>query len=210
MHKLDRGAPPDCLAAFKAGQDAWDHTIDRVAIWNALDQMQGGRCAYCECQLTAGDRHIEHFRQRHRYPQGTFEWGNLFGSCSRQDSCGKHKDGCGPYAHADLIKPDDEDPDLFFVFVSDGTIALRSGIQAQQRHRAAETLRIFNLDAEHGPLRHMRHAAAVGYLQTAEEFQRFAAAFPESEWRPLLQQEIDAIAHLPFTTAIRHTLLGNR
>jgi uncharacterized protein (TIGR02646 family) len=53
-------------------------------------------------------RHIEHFRQRSRYHQGTFEWDNLFGSCNRPDNRGKHKDQCGNYDYQDLIKPDVE------------------------------------------------------------------------------------------------------
>nr|WP_240623972.1 hypothetical protein [Ahniella affigens] len=67
-----------------------------------------------------------------------------------------------------------------------------------------------NLDAAHGALRHMRRQAAIGYLQTAEEFQQFANAFDESEWRSMLDEELAAIANLPFVTTIRHALLGIR
>jgi uncharacterized protein (TIGR02646 family) len=171
--------------------------------------MQQTRCAYCEAALVDGDKHIEHFRQRSRYPAGTFDWANLFGSCNRKDTCGKHKDSCGLYNHADLLKPDVDDPDDFLAFVSDGTIVPRSGQSPHALQRASETLRIFNLDAKHGALRHMRKQAAAGYLQTAEEFRQFSIEFDEAEWRPLLDQELAAIAHLPFVTTIRHALIGN-
>lgn len=173
--------------------------------------MQQRRCAYCEIGIKTDteDRnaHIEHFRQRSRHPQGTFEWGNLFGSCNKQESCGDHKDRLPPYNPSDLIKMDEENPDDFFIFVADGTIALRPDLTDRQKHRAKETLRIFNLDAEHGPLRHMRKAAVQGYIQTAEELAEIASQFDEEEWLPFLNEELKAAKGLPFATAIRHVLM---
>ena len=213
MHRLNRGAAPACLAGYRHGVHQWANTIptpqEKSDIWSCLEAMQQARCAYCEAALADGDKHIEHFRQRSRHPPGTFDWANLFGSCNRKDTCGKHKDSCGTYNHADLLKPDVDDPDDYLVFVSDGTIAPKDGLTPNARHRAVETLRVFNLDAIHGALRHMRRAAAAGYLQTAEEFRQFAAEFDEADWRPLLDQELASISHLPFVTAIRHALLGN-
>lgn len=168
--------------------------------------MQGQRCAYCEAQIENGRRHIEHFRQRGRFPQGTFDWLNLFGSCNRSDCCGKHKDQCGLYDPADLIKPDIEDPDHFYVFVSDGTIAVRQGLSDHDAHRARETLRILNLDAQYGPLRRMREQAVAGYIQTAEEWQQMSVEFEPHEWMPALQTELALILEMPFATAIRHIL----
>ncbi len=170
--------------------------------------MQGGRCAYCEGDLKVHGRHVEHFRQRSRYPKGTFAWDNLFLSCLRENSCGKHKDGCGVYPPDDLIKPDIDDPEHFFLFASNGTIAIRTvTLTPAEQHRAAETLRILNLDEVHGPLRHMRQAHCAGYLQTAEVVQEVAATWPPEEWLPFLEQEIAQTSHLPFCTAIKHTLI---
>lgn len=214
MHRLNRGAAPACLAGYQYGVHQWANGIpaspEKAEIWTCLEGMQQSRCAYCEAALVDGDKHIEHFRQRSRHPAGTFDWTNLFGSCNRKDTCGKHKDSCGLYNHADLLKPDVDDPDDFLVFVSDGTIVAREGLQPNQRNRATETLRVLNLDAEHGALRHMRKQAAAGYLQMAEEFRQFSTEFDEAEWRPLLEQELAAIAQLPFVTVIRHALIGNR
>jgi uncharacterized protein (TIGR02646 family) len=211
MHKLKRdSAGPDCLRQYRHGRDQWTLATpspdERAEIWEKLDAMQGRRCAYCEADISDGRRHIEHFRQRGRYPQGTFEWANLFGSCNREESCGKHKDRCGAYAPNNLVKPDVDDPEEFFLFVSDGTIAVRDGLSDAARCRAEETLRVFNLDAQHGPLRHMRKQAAAGYIQTGEELMALAASYPEPEWRPFLESEVAATAHLPFATAIKHAL----
>ncbi|MDX8413362.1 MAG: retron Ec78 anti-phage system effector HNH endonuclease PtuB [Mariprofundales bacterium] len=209
MHQLERPSAPACLVRFRHGLNNWNDVLpaDKDEIWQQLNQMQQQRCAYCECSI-AGEKkaHIEHLRQRSRYPQGTFEWGNLFGSCNHVDSCGKHKDACGAYNYYDLIKMDEEDPEHFFIFIADGTIAVRSGLSDDEKHRAKETLRIFNLDAQHGRLRQMRQSAVQGYVQTAEELLAIAENFDENEWMPLLQQELNTIKNQPFATAIKHVL----
>lgn len=208
MHQLVRDPiPPVGLSRYRHGQRTWTSTcptqVERQAIWQKLDSMQGQRCAYCECRIDEHNRHIEHFRQRSRFVQGTFDWANLFGSCTRRASCGKHKDSCGTYNHQDLIKPDAEDPEHFLIFSPDGSVSPRQGLQPYETHRAAETIRIFNLD---GTLSQIRRGEVLGYVQTAEQFAEFAQHFPEDEWMPMLQQELQNIEHLPFATAIRHVL----
>ncbi len=211
MHQLDRSRVPSpaCLGRYRHRQDTWNDLsgADRQEIRAALEIMQGRRCAYCECSIDARHgQHIEHFRQRRRYPQGTFDWNNLFWSCERDNSCGKYKDGCGPYNHDDLIKPDIEDPERFFLFVSNGSITLRAGLSAAQHHRAVETLRILNLDAQRGPLRHMRQRAVSGYIQVVEDIMEMASIHPPDVWQPLLEQELGQSRSLPFCTAIKHVL----
>ena len=212
MHKLQRGEAPKCLEKFKHGRDNWE-TVgpdDRTEIWHALQAMQGQRCAYCEADISKGRKNIEHFRQKasHRYPQGTFEWANLFGSCTRAESCGSHKDKLGTYQHEDLIKPDEEDPEAYLTFVTDGSIVPRHGLPEKSRHRATETLRVFNLDYEHGPLRQMRKQAISGYLQTAEAIREWAETLPQEEWLPFLEEELARVVSLPFATAIKHALIS--
>ncbi|GHU08745.1 hypothetical protein AGMMS50225_07950 [Betaproteobacteria bacterium] len=210
MHKLERGDAPTCLRHYQHGRDGWSQVspADKTAIWRELDDMQGARCAYCEADISNPDnKHIEHFQQRRRFPQGTFDWNNLFGSCSREDSCGKHKDRCGAYTPEDIVKPDVDDPEHFFVFVSDGTIAIRHGLNPQDQQRARETLRVFNLNNQSGPLRYMRQQAVAGYIQATKEWSELAVECDQSEWLPLLKEELAAIAHLPFATVIKHVLL---
>lgn len=205
MHKLQRGHSPACLAKFQHGVNTWGDLdpLDKTAIWAELEAMQGSRCAYCEASINEDRRHIEHFRQRRSYPQDTFAWDNLFGSCMRPGTCGDHKDKCGTYKHTDLIKPDVENPESFLVFSPHGSVAPRAGLNATDRQRAEETIRILNLN---GALRQIRQSEVIGYIQTAEEFAEMAAQYPESDWLPLLGDELAAIAHLPFATAIKHVL----
>lgn len=208
MHKLQRDPiPPAGLESYQHGRDTWSLTCpsqqERRNIWDKLNAMQGQRCAYCEGPMAEGNRHIEHFRQRGRYPQGTFDWHNLFGSCNRAGTCGDHKDKCGAYPEQDLIKPDREDPEAFLVFTPNGAVRPRANLIPHDQRRASETIRILALD---GALNQIRRAEVAGYVQTAEVFAELAQHFPEDEWLPELQQEIQNTAHLPFATAIKHVL----
>lgn len=208
MHKLKRDPnAPVCLSRYRHGINNWGMQSptpeERVEIWGKLNAMQGDRCAYCEATICEGRRHIEHFRQRSNHSPGTFNWSNLFGSCNRQDTCGKHKDTCGPYHHSDLIKPDIDDPDDFFVFTPDGSVSPKANLSEANHHRATESIRIFNLN---GVLRQIRFAEIVGYVQTAEELAEMAVHYPPSDWLPLLEEELAATESLPFATAIHHVL----
>lgn len=209
MRRLERqDHPPEPLRRYRHGRDAWSAKCptpeERQRIWESLDMMQSGRCAYCEGPMGAGNRHIEHFRQRRSYPQGTFDWENLFGSCNRAGTCGKAKDQCGPYPPEMLIKPDVETPDVFLVFTPSGTVEPRRDLSAGDHLRARETIRILGLD---GSLNQIRRAALCGYLQTMEYFADYANLFPEDTgWIEELEREVRSTAHLPFATAIRHVL----
>lgn len=211
MRKLVRGEGPRCLTRYRHGLNNWSLQSptpqEREQVWECLRAMQDTRCAYCEADISKpGHSHIEHFRQRDRFPQGTFDWTNLFGSCCREDACGTFKDRCGAYEHGVLVKPDVDDPDDYFIFISDGTIVPRANLDDRSKHRAVETLRIFNLDAQNGALREMRREAVRPYLNTVQTLMEMAEEYSEDDIQAFLEEEIQQIASLPFSTAIRHTL----
>ncbi len=211
MHKLERGVAPSCLSGYKHGQNHWrDVTPDEKAdIWRELDKMQVKRCAYCEVGIKTTwpdmDSHIEHFRQRSRYPQGTFQWANLFGSCNRKDSCGNHKDRASVYPPDVLINMGDEDPEDFLFFLDNGRVVPANGLSEQQQHRAEETIRLFNLNSS--ALTWKRLGEVAGYKQTRDDLIALAQEYEEHEWRPLLEQELSKIKDLPFATAIKHVMV---
>ena len=215
MHYLHRDPqPPACLAKYQHGRDQWNMSSptpqERAQIWDKLNAMQGQRCAYCEVGIHRGSQEIEHFRQRSRYPQGTFDWHNLFGACKDKSTCGDHKDKCGTYDHTLLIKPDTEDPDDFLVFDSNGGVNPKAGLSERDHARAEATIRILNLKGEGTGLRYQRRDAVQGYLQILEAWEALAADCAEEEWRPLVEDDLNAqlqaTAHLPFVTTIRHVL----
>ena len=215
MHKLTRPIPPACLSRYDYRTQKWGEVTetDKGEIWLKLDEMQGKRCAYCEAAIVTtkvgSTSHIEHFEQRKptASPEKTYLWSNLFGSCNRSNSCGKHKDN-QTYRPADLIKPDIDDPDNFLVFVDDGTVQPKVGLTPAEKNRAVETIRIFNLN---GSLAAIRERELKGYIQTAEslaELLKLAAEFEDGlqEYQTELDNELAAIQGLPFETAIRHIL----
>ena len=211
MHKLDRTTVPSppCLATYNHGAQNWGDVTPnhKDEVRTHLEQLQGRRCAYCESSLDTFGQHIEHFRRKSLFPTLTFAWANLFWSCDCGDHCGHFKDhGAGPYDPNDLIDPTIHDPEHFFWFFSDGSIRLRPGLSDAERHRANETLRVFNLDSEHGPLRHMRRAHCTGYVRAGEEIAELAQVSPPEEWLPFLDEELANTGHLPFATAIKHIL----
>lgn len=206
MRKLLRDpVPPSGLSKYRHGRDQWadvraDH---RAEIWAKLDAMQGKRCAYCEDAIAGPNRHFEHFRQRDRFPAGTFAWDNLFGSCNRKTSCGKRKDSIGPYPHENLIKPDIEDPEAYLIFTPNGSVQPRTNLDAAAKTRAEHTIRVLGLD---GALTQIRKTHVAGYLQMAMEIAEVAQESPIEEWLPFLEDELQRVAHLPFATAIKHVL----
>ena len=210
MHKLDRSCtpPPSCLKRYKHGHNRWEDIglEEKHETREALKVIQGCRCAYCECSIDINNQHIEHFRQRSQFPRETFDWHNLFWSCGRDESCGKHKDKCDSYDPANIIKPDVEDPELFFLFVSDGSIVVRENLTEIQKHRAEETLRVFNLDAKWGPLRCQRKVAVSGYLRQIDEILELMSLFSAEEFNNYIEYILKDTKDLPFCTVIKHAL----
>ena len=208
MRRLTRGDAPACLGTFQPGRDRWSDVSpeQKAEIWDSLREMQGERCAYCECDIETQRRHIEHFIQKGRVPQETFNWANLFGSCCAKDTCGDLKDRVGAYNHTDVIKPDIDDPDDFLLYLSDGTIRPLKDLHQDQEVKARTTLDVLGLHHNNGPLRNMRRKAVVGYIQTAETFAEWSSEDPENtlDWRAELEEELQKVADLPFSTAIRH------
>lgn len=211
MRFLDRSsvAAPSCLGRYKAGADDWSslarNAVDYLEVCQQLAALQGARCAYCECDLARdADRpHVEHFRQRSRAPSLTFDWANLFRSCTHEDRCGKHKDRvASTYAHGDILKPDVDRPRQFLLFASDGAVSAREGLDVQAARRATETIRVFRLDSR----------GLVGtrrsYLEHLEaELSAVASAgLSESERREYLQGVAADYLGYPFSSAVLDVL----
>ncbi len=213
MRKLNRGTnAPTCLGLYHCDHHPWRPSdAEKDEIWQALNAMQNHRCAYCEADIsTLKSRHIEHFASRTLHRDRTYLWENLFGSCVRKESCGTYKDDkdTAPYDWAQLIKPDLDDPDDYLVFVATGEIVPRHDLNDADLHRAKETLRVFNLDAEVGPLRQLRKAEIRKQLDSYETTFELWSADPnlldlDAELQTLLD---DAKTMHPFFTAIRHAL----
>lgn len=202
MRHLSRPAAPACLTAatYVNWADKAFQANCYPAVRQALESMHEGRCAYCEREVDK-DAHVEHFIQRSRKPQLTFEWSNLFLSCSDLDTCGKYKDhSAAPYQDQDVLKPDVDNPDNYLRFDEHGMIHAQANLSAQERRRALETIRVFHLDAQ--GLKWARHSAVTGYAEQAKIF----ATFEPEALAGWVNTELANTRDLPFSTAIRHVL----
>lgn len=213
MRLLLRPLAPPLLGTYKAGLDIWGSQcptgVDRVILWQKIDAMQSGRCAYCESDYS-DYRHLEHFRCRDRFPAQTFVWDNLFGSCNTDDTCGTHKDRGGrPYDPADLLKPDVDDPVDYFIFASDGGLHFREELTDGDKWRATETIRVFNLDSPYGDLRARRREAIRPYLKVISDLHDMRAEITDQEALDLISQELAGCIGAAHEGAIRQALLGS-
>jgi uncharacterized protein (TIGR02646 family) len=205
MRRLDRSSAPvpACLGRFRVGRDDWSSTTyeDREEIRACLGAMQRSHCAYCERNLANESRnpHIEHFEQQKRAPKKIFAWDNLFWSCSSEEHCGKRKDQLvKSYRHADLLKPDVDDPRGFLRFYSDGSVAPRPGLNPADAQRASETIRAFGLDLPR--LRTDRKAYLAAPLKEAQDVA--TAGFPDTDAMDLLRDSAKNYENSAFSAAI--------
>lgn len=231
MHFLDRStvAAPVCLADWTCPDKSWDDFTNegrackrqlRLALQrlqsqqliddNADDELEylfGLRCAYCEGQIYHGG-HIEHFRRKNsnHFPELTFEWSNLFLACDSKDHCGHYKDrsNAPAYNPDDLIKPDTHNPDDYLYFHSSGEVRVRhrEGMTEADRHRGAETIRVFHLDC--GRLKGARRKALKQYLDSNIGILDALMEFEELDRHDFITQEIEATKHDPYATTIKH------
>lgn len=211
MRKLDRASVPvpECLQNIPEGWVFDDlRGAEKDQIRACLRLLQKSCCSYCERRTGENpkDGHIEHFRKQADHPNLTLAWDNLFWSCNDENTCGKHKDSCTRQsgAHAsfdvnDLIDPSNIDPDNFFIFVSDGSVAIKDEIAEAQKRIANETLRVFNL-AGSAYLRKAREDAVNPYKDTIDWLLKSAPHLLVD----YIESEKEKVGSAPFSTAIKH------
>lgn len=108
-------------ASSKRNKERAENKYHHPDIKQALNEMCGGKCAYCESHILHVDYgHIEHFQPKSRYPERCFDWENLLLGCAVCNGAEYKSDKC-PLADAGgpLINPCHEDPQGFFAFEYD-------------------------------------------------------------------------------------------
>ncbi len=211
MHRLRRDAVDAPVSLAESPRRYADlRGRERDEIRSALLNMQGQRCAYCE-RRTGDDRdagHIEHFQNQADHVDLQCEWTNLFWSCNDEKTCGKHKDKCTKVAGdlrrfdpEDIVNPCIEDPEDLLLFVSDGTVRPRDGLSEGDRHRAEETLRVFQLNGSPF-LRKSREDAVRPYIHAIARFSHYGL----SVVMDYIEAEQDEIERAPFSAAIKSFL----
>ncbi len=217
MGKLTRPPAPAELKKFSHLEHRWEDASSALnrALWEALEQMQRPTpasevlCAYCERAISKRSadgkehRHVEHFWRKDAgvgWPEKTFVWENLFGSCTADKRpCGHFKEHTAwPYEPSVLLDPCVDDPSRFLNFDLRGEVLPRAGLSNDDARRAKETIRVFNLNE---PGLTSQRAAVLRPLQQAYDL--LSKDYTDAQIDEVLTEEAARIAHLPFTAARR-------
>jgi len=195
---------PSYLGRYRSGQDKWEDLAkdpnDYKEVRSRLDELQSGKCAYCESdfETLSKDPHVDHFRKRNQSPELTFQWGNLFCSCTTETHCARYKDKLKGLDSSLLLKPDEDNARGFLHFSTDGSVSPKLKLDDTSRRRAEETIRGFNLDSP--KLRGARRSylrSIEGELRSVEEM-----GLSDSELHRYVEDLRQTYADGPFSTAI--------
>lgn len=210
MKKLNR-YPSNCLVGLLPGQNGWMEA-SKDDIWIQLDNMQNGYCAYCECHLKR--KHIDHFKTREAYPQETFSWGNIFGSCGDSSQaggwgrCGIYKDAdAGRYDITELIKPDVDEPNDYLLFLTSGKVIARPNLTKLALRKAEETIRVFNLNGN-SALFNSRRSAILAIQKEIDELYQMYDELGD-DWPSFLDEALANVCGKEFQTALEHSWCHN-
>lgn len=183
MRKLTRGTAPTCLSNYQQSTQWSDLSKEHYPeIWTALTAMQSKYCVYCEGRIEKSEnRHIEHFRRRQFFQNLCFSWENLFGSCSNPEHCGHFKDSSknDNYQPEDLVKPDEEDPRDYLLFLEDGSVQPQPDLSPTDNYRAVKTIQILGLN--HPTLKSRRSITMKAVLPELNELVELSASWPNDE-----------------------------
>lgn len=210
MRKLDRtvASTPTCLQNYNHRIHNWGDLKlqDKQMIEAEIKKMQGKLCVYCECDMSEAGKHIEHFAPRARFASRTFDWTNLFWSCSKEISCGHYKDrNFSSYDPNQIVNPNLHDPDSFFKFYSDGHIEVKDGLSPSDEARAVRTVQILGIDPlSGGALREARKTAVAPYLRRVKD--AIQSGMSKQDFQSFLSGELTQCKNMPYGTAIRHVL----
>ena len=120
MRKVDRSKVPVPPCLQNLSIIASSHLLDYSKISNgiyghadvklSLQSLYYDKCYICECDVSAGKFHVEHYLPKKHFPQFGYTWNNLHKSC---EGCNQAKensnffcvDATGNYTDVKLLDP---------------------------------------------------------------------------------------------------------
>jgi uncharacterized protein (TIGR02646 family) len=147
----------------------WATSTAKRVLKEPLDAMAHGKCVYCESALNVtAALQIDHYVPKSVYPDDVLTWDNLLPACSKCNGAKGEEDHGGT-----LLKPDIEDPELFFWIHPDtGALQPHPSLDADSVRRASETIRI--CDLQRGALCTQRVQMARRVARWLERLERLA------------------------------------
>ncbi len=177
----------------KAGpKKDWATKSAKETLRDALRPMTHGKCAFCEALLDVTSHfEIEHFIRKTEKDL-TFEWSNLFPACAKCNGEKRDLDHDGT-----LIKPDIDDPELFFWVHPEGALEPHPRLSGPDLDRARRTIAAYGL--QRGALRGKRQEAWVrigGWKRRGlDAAERDDFLKPEAEFKLVLRQMLTIDGH---------------
>lgn len=150
----------------------YEDQVIRSQARRALADEQAELCAFCETRLLPdaeldeqGQPHpasirIAHWRPVEAAPEAAVNWGNLFASCARQESCDTNQGAAEPGIETAAQR----DWSTQLKFTSDGGVSVRTGAPPELAEAISE--RVWNLNCE--VLCRARRTAIEAELQHAK------------------------------------------
>lgn len=117
-----------------------------------MDSEQNFQCAYSEVNIEpdGSSSHIDHYYKRDWFAEKSFDWFNLFVSTNNEAYGAKYKDNHSKLKKEDydlLLKPDIDDPRLYFKYSFTGEIGILSNNDKSIEYKKAKrTIEVFNLN----------------------------------------------------------------
>ncbi|MCK4663185.1 MAG: TIGR02646 family protein [Bacteroidales bacterium] len=162
MKKINKNTPPFLSKFIKKNKPKdWKELTPetKTELGEYILKEQRNQCAYCECYIKQykSNFHIDHFKTRNLFPQLTFDYNNLFLSCTSKDNCASYKDK----SHLQkkdfdkLIHPAFDNPEDSFSYLASGAIYPKNPNDV----KAIFTIEKFNLQSK--KLVHRRRTIAI-------------------------------------------------
>lgn len=108
-----------------------------IEITSKLIPKEDTKCAFCESMpMESGYIEIEHYLPKSIYPNETYEWTNLLPSCKR---CNMKKLAFDT-GKLPIVKPDVDDPELFFTYDSIKLIVKKNALDKTIAKRTIQRL----------------------------------------------------------------------
>ncbi|MCW5976625.1 MAG: TIGR02646 family protein [Bryobacteraceae bacterium] len=173
----------------------WATKNAKKVLRQALRKLAHGKCVYCESQLEKDTPvEIEHYHPKRIHPERAFDWTNLFPACRLCNQSKVDVDHKGL-----LLKPDEEDPELFLWFNrTNGQLEPHPTLDfdRERRERALKSIEICGLQRGglcEARLERMAHVKIL--LRDLSEQVRELLLRPELEYKFVIRSLLEEFGH---------------
>jgi len=201
MRTIVKGVAPACLEKAERRGMSWDDFVknDQDGYKSSRQQAnveQHGVCGYTEVPLDVSrvTIHFDHFRKKSIYPKLRFKWDNLFAAIKDRPFGADYKDKIVDgdnhnIVYANIFSPLTPHLQDYFHYATNGEIEPSNGLSEENRHKAEETIRVFNLNAPELVSRRRTIIEQISFYQELSE-EEIRSCFIGQGFLSVVDQEI--------------------